>query len=692
MTAEPQTVVAVRDLDFSYRTGGRWLQVLNGVTVNIREGEVLGLVGESGCGKSTLAYTLLGYLRPNARVTAGEVLFRGQDVLAMDRAGLDRLRGNRIGLVPQNPTTALAPHMRVGEQVAEVLVQHRAAASDSAASERIQNLFGLVGLPDPARLVRRYPHELSGGQQQRVCIAMALACDPDLLVLDEPTTGLDVTTQSQIIALLAELRQRLGMAMLYVTHDLGVLAQIADRVGVMYAGHMVEVAPVDTLFDAPLHPYTQGLIASVPTVEIEKPVVHALKGLLRRDELPAGCPFQPRCGFAEPSCAVNRQALETVDTGHRVACQRWRAIAPHVPTGDGAAPHAAAHAGAPLFGFDAVSLSYGGGTLWKRLVENAPVLVVRDATFDLQPGETLALVGESGSGKSTIARAAAGLLSPFAGRIAFKGEALPPEVGNRSRAQRREIQFIFQNPDASLNPRARVDQILARPLAMFFGLAGGEMRERIERALHEVRLDATYARRYPDEMSGGERQRVAIARALVADPELLLCDEILSALDVSVQANIITLLRRLQAETNVAMLFISHDLAVVRNLAHKVAVLYHGQIMETGEVDELFAAPFHPYTHALLLAAPSIRHRREYAAPKTEILGEASAKGCAFAGRCPWQVGAICEEQDPPWRAGGRSNRIRCHHTLDELSRLATWNGDPQAEASASLISDALKG
>ena len=691
MTAAAQTVVAVNGLDFAYRTGGRWLKVLNGVSVDIREGEVLGLVGESGCGKSTLAYTLLGYLRANARVTAGEVLFRGQNVLAMDRAGLDRLRGNRVGLVPQNPTTALAPHMRVGEQVAEVLVQHRAVATDAEAGERIVNLFSLVGLPDPPRLVRRYPHELSGGQQQRVCIAMALACDPDLLVLDEPTTGLDVTTQSQIIALLAELRQRLGMAMLYVTHDLGVLAQIADRVGVMYAGHMVEVAPVDTLFDAPLHPYTQGLIASVPTVEIEKPVVHALKGLLRRDELPAGCPFQPRCGHAEPSCADNRQTLATVETGHRVACQRWRAIAPRVPTGDGAAPHAAAHAGTPLFGFDAVSLSYGGGSLWKRLVVNAPV-VVRDASFDLQPGETLALVGESGSGKSTIARAAAGLLPPLAGHIAFKGEALPPEVGNRSRAQRREIQFIFQNPDASLNPRARVDQILARPLAMFFGLAGGEMRERIERALHEVRLDATYARRYPDELSGGERQRVAIARALVADPELLLCDEILSALDVSVQANIITLLRRLQAETNVAMLFISHDLAVVRNLAHKVAVLYHGQIMETGEVDELFAAPFHPYTHALLLAAPSIRHRREYVAPKTEILGDASPKGCAFAGRCPWQVGAICEEQDPPWRAGGRSNRIRCHHTLDELSRLATWNGGPQAEASASLISDASKG
>ena len=683
MTAMPETVMAVRDLDFAYRTGGRWLKVLDSVSIEIREGEVLGLVGESGCGKSTLAYTLLGYLRSNARVSRGEVLYRGDNVLAMNRTQLDRLRGHRISLVPQNPTTALSPHLRVGRQIAEVLLQHRAVATEDAANDAIVNLFGLVGLPDPERLIRRYPHQLSGGQQQRVCIAMALACDPDLLILDEPTTGLDVTTQSQIISLLADLRQRLGMAMLYVTHDLGVLAQIADRVGVMYAGHMVEVAPVGVLFDAPRHPYTQGLIASVPTVEVEKPVVHALKGLLRRDELPAGCPFQPRCGFAEPSCADDRQTLESIDGGHQVACQRWRAIAPELPTGEDE-PHATSvTSGAPLFRFDAVSLSYGGGTMWKRFLESDPIVVVRDVSFDLQPGETLALVGESGSGKSTIARAAAGLLSPIAGGIAFKGEPLPPRVEQRSRAQRREVQFIFQNPDASLNPRARVDQMLARPLAMFFGLARDEIRDRTKQALHDVRLDASYARRFPDELSGGERQRVAIARALVADPQLLLCDEILSALDVSVQANIITLLRRLQAETNVAMLFISHDLAVVRNLAHKVAVLYHGQIMETGDVDELFAPPFHPYTHALLLAVPSIRHRKRKAAPRTEILGAPNNTGCAFAGRCPWQVGAICEEQDPPWRDSGRSNRIRCHHTVDDLQRLAILgiDGPPVSDA-----------
>ena len=585
--------------------------------------------------------------------------------------------------MPQNPTTALSPHLKVGRQLAEVLIQHRAVNGEDAARARIETLFGLVGLPDPPNLVRRYPHELSGGQQQRVCIAAALACDPDLLVLDEPTTGLDVTTQSQIIALLAELRRRLGMAMLYVTHDLGVLAQIADRVGVMYAGHMVEIAPAEALFTAPLHPYTQGLIASVPTVEAKKSAVHALHGLLDRKRLPVGCPFAPRCDYAKPVCGETRQVLETVASGHQVACQRWRAVAAPTSATAAGAQRASIAEGAGLVGFDAVSLSYDGRSIWQRLFGATAAPVVRAASFELNRGEILALVGESGSGKSTIARAVAGLLAPVTGGITFKGEALPPRIEARTGTQRREIQFIFQNPDASLNPRARVAQMLARPLEMFFDLSRADIRERIDTALEDVRLDSSYGQRYPDELSGGERQRVAIARALIADPELLLCDEILSALDVSVQANIITLLQGLQATTHVAMLFISHDLAVVRNLAHKVAVLYHGEIMETGTVDELFAAPFHPYTHALLLAAPSIEQRGKPSAPKTEILGTASGQGCAFVGRCPWQIGAICESQEPPWRENARTNRIRCHLSLEELGRRATWGTAEKEEAAS---------
>ncbi|WP_119461104.1 ABC transporter ATP-binding protein [Rhodospirillaceae bacterium SYSU D60014] len=676
----PSPLLEVVDLDVAYRHGDGWARVLHKVSFRIGAGEAFGLVGESGCGKSTAAYQLLGYRRPNSLIEGGKVLFKGCDLLALERHELDRLRGNRISLVPQNPTTALSPGMRVGHQITEVLRTHRAAPNDAAAEARMIELFRLVGLPDPERVGRRYPHQLSGGQQQRVTIAMALACDPDLLVLDEPTTGLDVTTQEQIIALLIELRARIGLSMLYVTHDLGVLAQIADRVGVMYAGHMVEMAPTEMLFRQPRHPYTRGLIASVPQLEaVGRPTERSLKGLLRRDELPTGCPFQPRCAVAEPSCAGNRQRLEPVAPRHDVACQRWRAIGvPDLAMVKGEAPAVVEAAAIPLLSLDGVTLGYGGarGPL-ARLLAPVALPVVQDLSFRIDRGETFALVGESGSGKSTVARAVSGLIEPLAGAIRFEGEALPRSVGARSSELRRRIQYIFQNPDASLNPRMRVGAILARPLEIFQNLDGAAIRERIARALDEVRLEAGYAARFPDQLSGGERQRVAIARALVADPDLLLCDEILSALDVSVQASILDLLARLRQEHAVAMLFISHDLAVVRALADRVGVLYRGQLMEIGPAAEIFTPPFHPYTHALLMAAPGIQTERR--PPATQRLASAPVagnKGCVFAGRCPWQVGRLCEEVAPPWQLAGRDLRIRCHIPLDELSARAVWRPD----------------
>ena len=669
-------LVEVIGLDVSYRSGEGRLRVLHGVSFGIGRREAFGLVGESGCGKSTVARLLLGYRPANSVVEGGRVLFGGTDLLQLGRPALDRLRGNRVGFVPQDPTTALSPGMRVGRQVGEVLTFHDAFRGGE--EQRVADLFRLVGLPEPEAIGRRYPHQLSGGQQQRVCIAMALACEPDLVVLDEPTTGLDVTTQERIIELLAELRTRLGMSMLYVTHDLGVLAQIADRVGVMYAGRMVEIAPTETLFAAPRHPYTRGLIASVPQIDdAGKPAGRALRGLLKRDELPVGCPFQPRCDFAEAACTTEVQRLETVADGHAVACRRWRALAPPaaVPANDMPAIVRDRPVPEPVLRLDDVSLGYGGGGRLAGLFGSRAPAVVQDLSFAVEAGETFALVGESGSGKSTVARAVSGLLAPRAGRILFEGDPLPGLVGARSRELRRRIQYIFQNPDASLNPRARIGAILARPLELFFDLDRRTIAGRVARALEDVRLEAGYAGRFPDQLSGGERQRVAVARALVADSTLLICDEILSALDVSVQANVLALLQQLRREHRLSMLFISHDLAVVRNLADRVGVLFRGRLMETGGVEAVFAPPFHPYTHELLMAAPSLRIARRRAlrpsAPKPLV----ATAGCVFAGRCPWQVGRICEEQPPPWRDAGAGHRIRCHIPLDELAGLAEWRG-----------------
>ena len=656
-------LLEVRNLSVAYRQGGGWARAVDDVSFSLRPGEVFGLVGESGCGKSTISLQLLGYRHVSMRVEQGEVRFKGGNLIDMPRAELDRLRGDRIAFVPQNPTTALNPGIRVGQQLAETLLAHDRAAGDSAAAI-IAGILKLVGLPTDPIFQRRYPHQLSGGQQQRVCIAMALACDPDLLVLDEPTTGLDVTTQEQIIALLSELRGRIGVAMLYVTHDLALLSQIADRIGVMYAGRMVEVAPTDEIFLKPRHPYTQGLIASIPVIEEVAERTRPLRGLLRRRELPPGCPFAPRCDHALERCIVERQELQEIDDIRAVACWRWQEIAPF-PADPRLMTPPLNVVRAPVLSVDHVSVVYGPTGRGFR--------AVNDVSFEIKEGEVFALVGESGSGKSTMARAISGLAAPETGSIKLRSETLAAGVRDRSDAQRRLIQYIFQNPDASLNPRARIGEAISRPLVHFFKMEGAKARDQVADALGDVRLDASYQERFPDQLSGGERQRVAIARALAARPALLLCDEILSALDVSVQANILTLLQQLKSEHGIAMLFISHDLAVVRMLADHVCVLYGGEVMEIGPRDRVFSPPFHPYTHSLLHAVPVPLQAPDTSsvAPKAGEPKRESA-GCVYAGRCPWQAGAICETEQPPWREAN-GTRMRCHLTIDELNARADW-------------------
>jgi peptide/nickel transport system ATP-binding protein len=678
--ADGSPLVEVDALTIDFWSNERWNNVVNGVTFSLARGEALGIVGESGCGKTTTALALLGFRRPGSRIREGSIRFDGRDLARLSRRGLQKLRGRRVSLVPQNPTTALSPGMRVGDQLVETMSIHGVGGSRGERRRRAIDLLGHVRLPDPRRIAEKYPHQLSGGQQQRVVIAMALACDPQLVVLDEPTTGLDVTTQAQILDLLRRLRAELHMAMVYVTHNLGVVAAVCDRVGVMYAGELVEDAPVRELFAHPRHPYTRGLIAAVPSVaEPHRHRAVVLRGLLVRDELPAGCRFAPRCDFAEPECYREPQVLTPAGPGHTLACRRVddvERIAAAAATEAAVVPLVQA-GNETLLDVAGVTISYDRERRL-ALMRREPLPVVRDVAFDLKVRETFALVGESGSGKSTIARTVGGLLRPLRGQLTFEGRDIAAIVESRSKLTRQEIQLVLQNPDASLNPRQRVHQIVGRPLELFYGLRGRERMDAVVRLLEDVQLDRVFARRYPDELSGGARPRSARARAPPPRPRLLLCDEVLSALDVSVQTSIVELLRNLQAEHGLAYLFISHDLAVVRSLSHRVGVLYLGELCEVGTTEEVYAPPYHPYTHMLLSAVPDIDGDGQISPAVRTDPGLSSARpatACPFAERCPWKVGPICDEVEPPWRRTSETHALRCHLPLDELTRLAASSG-----------------
>jgi len=676
-----ETVIEVAGLSVDYWSQYQWCNVVDRVAFAIGPGEALGLVGESGCGKTTVVYSMLNYRRPNSRIREGHVYFRGRDLLQLSARALQHIRGNRISLVPQDPTTALSPGICVGSQISETLRAHGLRARPRAVRERTLELLRLVSLPTPERIYRRYPHQLSGGQQQRVIIAMALACSPELVLLDEPTTGLDVTTQAQILDLLMNLRTQYNMAMLYVTHNLGVVAQICDRIGVMYAGHLVEIAPRRELFRSPRHPYTHGLIASVPRVTTPtRHQVLLMRGLLRRSELPAGCPFAPRCDFAEPRCYEEPQPLLAIAPNHQVACWRWQDVPPFAERMAARACTAGEREetlcgpGAALLHVEQLSAGYSfrrTGVLLKR----SPKIVVDQVSFDIRPGETFALVGESGSGKTTVARALTGLLPYVRGELRFQDKYdLLVRVDRRPDELLRSLQLVFQNPDASLNPRQRVSQIIGRPLAKFFRLSGKQLRQQVERLLADVHLESSFYDRFPDELSGGERQRVALARALATEPQLLLCDEILSALDVSVQANILRLLIDLQNSRDIAFLFVSHDLAVVRSLAHRVGVMYWGSLCEVGNAEEIFGPPFHPYTYLLLASVPEADPDHQMPAVRRDIglLTEEPKTACPFAPRCPWKVGMVCDTTEPPWQQASATHRLRCHMPLQELNQRLT--------------------
>ncbi len=688
-TAATAPVLTVRALRVTYRTAGGPVHAVRGVDLALPAGRVLGLVGESGSGKSTMALAVMGALGPEARV-AGEVRFRGEELLGRPAAALRRLWGRRLGIVFQDPGGSLNPVLPVGDQVVEVLVEHESLGR-AAARGRMLELFAAVQLPDPEALARRYPHQLSGGQQQRVAIAIALACDPDLLVLDEPTTGLDVTTEARILDLVDALRRRTAAGILYITHNLAVVGRLADEVAVMYAGEIVEQGPVAAVFARPRHPYTVGLLDCLPRVDRPPPsrLLPAIEGTLPDPGAePDACLFAPRCGLADARCRGEHPGWFETGPGRRARCFHWtRVPAPGAPPPGGAVD--AGPPGAPPRPLlEVVDLVHeyrsraGGRGLVGRA---APVRAVDHVSLAVAAGETLAVVGESGSGKTTIARCVVGLVQPAGGEIRVDGRAVPRRPAAWPRALRRRLQIVFQNPDVTLNPRRTVLHAVARPLALF-RLAGRRGRRAAAAELLEaVGLEPRHLDLHPAQLSGGQRQRVAIARAFAGQPDLVVCDEPTSALDVSVQATVLNLLAALQARARTSYLFISHDLSVVRHIAGRVAVLYLGHVVETGLTEDVFRAPWHPYTEALLSAVPSLGPpvaatgiRLEGAPPNPA----APPTGCAFHPRCPRKLGPICEREAPPLQPGPRGHAIACHIAREELLRLQAAGAVPAAGAS----------
>lgn len=582
-------VLHVRDL--RVELAGQ-VDVVSGVSFSVEAGEILGLVGESGSGKTTLATALLAHARRGAQIVGGQIEVAGHVLLQLQGEALRRARGSLIGYVAQDPATALNPSLRIGRLLRETLAAHTLQMNRDAQHQRITETLRDVGLPDDEAFLRRFPHQLSGGQQQRVMLALAFVLRPRLIVLDEPTTALDVTTQAHILETLRRLCKSQGVAAVYVSHDLAVIKDLVDRVMVMYAGRLVEIASRDALFSQPAHPYTRGLLAAIPDVA-QRTDLHAIAGHAPAPgQRPTGCAFAPRCARRRAECCEAEPSLQPVQDGQQVACiDPWneglQLIAQRPLNVLASVPEPV-----PLLEVTQLNVAYDRQVLF-------------DVSLRLLPGECLALVGESGSGKTSLARAIAGLGENAEGEMRYAGQVLSLAARQREAGLRHQIQYIFQNPYRALNPRQTVYQTLSAPLAHFFNIKGAQARERVNAVLARVSLPASVADLYPHSLSGGERQRVAIARALVCEPRLLICDEITSALDVSVQASILALLQKLQRE-GLTLLFVTHDLGVVRAIADRVLVLKQGQVVEQGAVDQVLDQPQAAYTQTLLKHSPTL--------------------------------------------------------------------------------------
>jgi peptide/nickel transport system ATP-binding protein len=654
---------------------------VDGVSLTVSQGETVGLVGESGCGKTMTAMSVMQLLPPGGHIAAGAIRLRGTDLVPLGPAQMREVRGKDIAMVFQDPMTSLNPTMTIGKQISGPVRQHL-GFSRAAAMKRAEEVLGMVGMPRPAERLEDYPHQLSGGLRQRVMIAMALACEPKLLIADEPTTALDVTIQAQILELLDELKSRLNMGMLLVTHDMGVIAGRADRVLVMYAGRIAEAADTDALFAGPRHPYTEALLNSVPKLDQDRS--QGLYSIPGRPpdltDLPAGCRFAARCRYAEQDCHVQDPVLGGPDPAHRYACFHPRPATPG--EGDAAATVAAGARRVAPSADDAPLLELAGvhkefpvhaGILQRKV---ASVKAVSGVSFAVAPGETFGLVGESGCGKTTIGRLVATLERADEGTIRLAGEELGSLSGNRLRRARRDVQLMFQDAYASLDPRMPVGASIAEPLTIQHVGTRESRAATVRELLDKVGLPHTATGRYPHEFSGGQRQRIGLARALALSPRLIVADEPVSALDVSIQSQVLNLMKGLQADLGLTYIVISHDLSVVRYLADRIGVMYLGKLVEIGPSSALYASPAHPYTAGLLEAIPVPDPARERAKESAAIPGELPSAlnpptGCRFRTRCP-RAQDLCANEEPPLREFGTGQLAACHFPLVTPANSAT--------------------
>jgi peptide/nickel transport system ATP-binding protein len=684
-------VLKVENAAISYETRYGDVEAVRDVSFEVYRGTTFGIVGESGCGKSTVAFGIVDFLGPNGKIAGGSIKFQGRELVGRKPRELRALRGDQIAMVYQDPMQALNPSVIIGDQLAEVLTVHRRIAKEEAWQKSIQ-MLDRVYMPDAADVMNRYPHQISGGQQQRVVIAMALLSNPALLIMDEPTTALDVTVEAVVLDLIEDLKRDFETAIVYITHDLGVVARVCNYVGVMYAGEMVEVSSAENIFDSPQHPYTQGLMRCVPRLGTTKESsrLYPIRGRVPapRHRPKGACIFAPRCDYATDRCHDERPQLREIRPGHRARCfyaesidsAAWQPSPDLVPE---VAPTPEEQAAEPILRVEGLRTYYEQESKsvlsLVGLGEKLFVKAVDDVTLEVPRGKTVGVVGESGCGKSTLAKTIVGLEAPTGGKAEFLGFDITVPVLDRDVALIQELQMVFQNPDATMNPSYAVGHQIARPLRRFKTVPSDRVRDEVIRLLSAVRLGASYYDRLPRQLSGGEKQRVGIARAFASRPNLVLCDEPVSALDVSVQAAVLNLLMEIQSQHGTTMMFIAHDLSVVRFFSDYVAVMYLGHLVEVGPAEAIYAPPYMPYTEALLSAVPIPDPKAEQKHIRLEGTVPSALNpptGCPFHTRCPRRDlvpdgGKMCEVEMPPWQYNTPDHRILCHIPLEELRKLA---------------------